>query len=73
MRFLVYLGRWQLSTPILAGVCWALPWGYWAEAVAANLVGGCLFYAVDKRIFSKWGRNHEQRNCTSNSRRQSHP
>ena len=50
-RLLLYLGRWQLSTPVLAAVVWALPWGSWVSAVLANLVGGLLFYGVDRRLF----------------------
>ena len=53
MRFAAYMLRWQLSTPVLALCIAALPevspvW----SAVIANLVGGALFYYVDKRIFS---------------------
>ena len=51
-RFLLYLLRWQLSSPILA-LCMALM-GDWNIAIAtiiANLVGGCLFFWVDKVIF----------------------
>jgi hypothetical protein len=51
MKFILYLIRWQLSTPILAlamvafddfGTLWA--------TILANLIGGCLFYFVDKKI-----------------------
>jgi hypothetical protein len=51
-RYLLYLMRWQLSTPILAfcmvlflslGTTWA--------TVIANLIGGMIFYFVDKFIF----------------------
>ncbi|MCK9326809.1 MAG: hypothetical protein M0P69_15055 [Bacteroidales bacterium] len=51
-RFLLYLMRWQLSTPILAvitGCFWYL--GYWWAAAIANLVGGCIFFWVDRWIF----------------------
>lgn len=53
-QFLLYLLRWQLSTPILAitlhflinlGELWA--------TIIANLIGGIIFYWVDKKIFSK--------------------
>lgn len=54
MRFLLYLFRWQLSSPILLacllvmteriGVFWA--------TVVSNLLGGIIFYFVDKRILN---------------------
>lgn len=50
-RFIFYLFRWQLSTPILAAVIWWLPWGSTAEAAVANLVGACCFFWVDRWIF----------------------
>lgn len=51
-QFILYLIRWQLSTPILA-VC-MLAMGEWNVTVAtivANLIGGCIFFLVDRRIF----------------------
>lgn len=52
MRFILYLLRWQLSSPILLaclllmtekiGVFWA--------TVLSNLVGGAIFFFVDRRI-----------------------
>lgn len=53
MRFVLYLLRWQLSTPILwACLAVLLPAmdELWATVVA-NLVGGAVFYSVDERIF----------------------
>lgn len=52
-KFLLYLGRWQLSTPVLALCLFLLMTRlneFWATVVA-NLIGGCIFYFVDKRIF----------------------
>lgn len=51
-RYFLYLIRWQLSTPILAvclvGLASIGPiWG----TVVANLVGGLLFFWVDRYIF----------------------
>ena len=53
MSFLLYLLRWQLSSPILwcclillsdkLGVFWA--------TVLSNLAGGAVFYFVDRWIF----------------------
>lgn len=53
-RFMLYLLRWQLSTPILAAVLWALDsWPTIWATVAANLVGGVIFFWVDRLIFRK--------------------
>jgi len=50
-RFGAYLFRWQLSSPILAGVIWLIPDPIWGTIVA-NGIGGCIFYWVDRWIFS---------------------
>lgn len=49
-RYLTYLARWQLSTPILAAVM-LLPWGVVINTIVANLVGGLIFFWIDRRIF----------------------
>lgn len=52
MRFLAYLIRWQLSSPILALCMWVMGgWNIVIATILANLIGGCIFYFVDKRIF----------------------
>lgn len=45
--------RWQLSTPVLAPIMhWISGQPIcWPGAVVANLVGGEVFYFVDKWIF----------------------
>lgn len=54
MRLLMYLFRWQMSTPILAGVVWYLSdHNEIVSAVVANLIGGLIFYKIDKLIFNK--------------------
>lgn len=51
-KFFLYLGRWQLSTPILAiVVAWFAYLGEWAAAAIANLIGGIIFFWVDRWIF----------------------
>ncbi|MFH1855722.1 MAG: hypothetical protein ABH836_00645 [Candidatus Omnitrophota bacterium] len=50
-RFILYLFRWQLSTPILWLVVRNLGAGIWAT-VLANLIGGAIFFWVDKFIFT---------------------
>jgi len=50
-RFSLYLLRWQLSTPILWFVVSKLGVGIWATVIA-NLVGGMIFFWVDRFIFT---------------------
>ncbi len=51
-KFVLYLVRWQLSSPILA-VCmvWMGEWNVAIATIVANLIGGCIFFWVDKWIF----------------------
>ena len=55
IRFILYLTRWQLSTPILWGVLKVmLPYtGELMATIIANLIGGCIFFWIDKWIFRK--------------------
>lgn len=50
-RFFIYLLRWQLSTPVLAVIVYLITNELLATFIA-NLLGGCLFYWVDKFIFT---------------------
>ena len=51
-KFFLYLLRWQLSTPILAiCVVWLSQYGTTVSTVVANLIGGCIFFWVDRLIF----------------------
>ena len=52
MKFILYLLRRQLSTPILF-VClwWLADTNGWVATVTANLIGGSIFYWVDRWIF----------------------
>ena len=53
-RYGLYLLRWQASTPILAGVGILLAsMGQLVSAIVANLIGGLIFFWVDRRIFQK--------------------
>lgn len=52
-RFFLYLVRWQLSTPILWLVVKNMGAGIWAT-VLANLIGGVIFFWVDKFIFTSY-------------------
>ena len=53
-KYLMYLIRWQLSTPILA-VCVALlaTYGTTFATIIANLIGGLIFFWVDRWIFNR--------------------
>ncbi len=52
-RYIIYLFRWQLSTPILAAVLlWLSTLNKWIATVIANLIGGLIFFWVDKFIFT---------------------
>ena len=51
-KFLLYLLRWQLSTPILALVLVLMKdWNYLIATIVANLIGGIIFFWIDKWIF----------------------
>ena len=51
-RYLLYLVRWQLSTPILAVILiWLSSISTLWATVIANLIGGLIFFWVDKFIF----------------------
>ena len=50
-QFILYLLRWQLSTPILAICLYFLKFNTLTNTIIANLVGGCLFFFVDRKIF----------------------
>ena len=51
-KFFLYLIRWQLSSSILA-VCmvWMGGWNVAVATIMANLIGGCIFFWVDRWIF----------------------
>ena len=59
IKFLLYLVRWQLSTPILAPIVAIYKHSSsllgtkedWAAAAIANLIGACIFFWVDRFIF----------------------
>lgn len=56
-KLFYYLIRWQLSTPILWGVIYlltSLP--LIIQTIIANLIGGLIFFWVDKWIFSNKNR-----------------
>ena len=54
-KYILYILRWQLSTPILALILYLLPFNYIVKTIIANLIGGLIFFWVDKKIFNKKG------------------
>ena len=53
-KYFLYLVRWQLSTPILAIVLKLLSnMSTLTATIIANLIGGLIFFWVDKIIFKK--------------------
>ena len=51
-KYIMYLIRWQLSTPIIAIVISALSnLNPWVATVIANFIGGLIFFWVDRFIF----------------------
>lgn len=53
-KFVLYLCRWQLSSFVLAPCLFFLGYlGEWPAAIIANLIGGCIFFWVDKIIFKE--------------------
>ena len=51
-KYILYLIRWQLSTPILAiCVAYFASYGTTMATVIANFIGGLMFFWVDKWIF----------------------
>ena len=56
-KFLLYLIRWQLSTPILAACLHFLNFYTIVNTIIANLIGGCIFYWVDKKIINGGKKN----------------
>ena len=53
LRYLLYLIRWQLSTPLLAfSIIYFNRFGSLWSTVIANLLGGLIFFWIDRFIFS---------------------
>ena len=58
-QYLLYLLRWQLSTPVLAPIVAVIKGSSvlgspedWIAVAIANLIGGLIFFWVDKFIFT---------------------
>lgn len=51
VSYILYILRWLCSTPILALVLYILNTNELIETIIANLIGGIIFYWVDRKIF----------------------
>ena len=53
-KYFIYLIRWQLSTPIIAVVISAFSnLNPWVATIIANLIGGLMFFCLDRTIFKQ--------------------
>lgn len=61
-KYVLYILRWQLSTPILWLVTFLTIklFGNFIAVVLANLIGALMFFWIDKRIFN--GTNKQKTN-----------
>ena len=52
MKYVFYIIRWQLSTPILAIVLiWLSHYNQWIATIVANFIGALIFFWLDRLIF----------------------
>lgn len=51
--YILYILRWICSTPVLALILWLLHTNIIIETIIANLIGGAIFFFVDRKIFEK--------------------
>lgn len=64
-KYFLYLVRWQLSTPILALVLYLLDFNEIIETIIANLIGGLIFFWVDRMIFKDDNNKKVRKNVPS--------
>lgn len=53
ISYVLYIIRWLCSTPILALVLYLLHTNQFLETIIANLIGGLIFFWIDKMIFKE--------------------
>lgn len=56
-KYALYLLRWQCSSPILALCLCYLKLGTVWNTIIANLIGGLMFFWIDKFIFTGGSKN----------------
>lgn len=59
LRLLAYLGRWQMSSPILALAIAFVPGGTATKVIVANFIGGLIFFPVDRFIMTSNKKNEQ--------------
>ena len=52
-KYILYILRWEMSTPVIALVLYLLPFNYLIKTIIANLIGGMIIFFVDRKIFEK--------------------
>lgn len=50
-QYILYILRWELSTPILALCIYLLPFETTIKTICANFIGALIFFWIDKWIF----------------------
>ena len=68
MKLILYIIRWQLSTPILYLVIDKLELPDLQRVIIANLIGALIFFPVDKYIFKIKNKNDNPEISTPNSK-----
>jgi hypothetical protein len=51
-KILMYMGRWQLSSPILALCVAFVPGNTAIKVIVANIIGSLIFFPVDRWIMT---------------------
>lgn len=59
-KYLLYLIRWQLSTPVLYVCIALLELPALAQTIVANLIGGLIFFWIDRMIFKGQSKNESR-------------
>jgi hypothetical protein len=52
-KLLMYMFRWQMSSPILAVSVLFIPGSTAVKVIVANLIGSLIFFPVDRWIMSR--------------------
>jgi hypothetical protein len=52
-KLFLYMGRWQMSSPILAISVIFIPGSTTVKVILANIIGSLVFFPVDKWIMSR--------------------
>jgi len=50
-KYILYIFRWQLSTPILAICIIYLPYSATVKTIISNFLGALIFFWIDQWIF----------------------